>query len=374
MTSILIICYSELHRDPRVLRQIEWLASDFKLITFGFSDAGSASQFVQASQPYQTRMDKLRRFFWLALRRYSSAYWTRYRTASLTTLQKYDFDLIIANEIDAVPLARRLGESKRVPIIFDAHEYYFDYAQVESWKERLKRQEIQFQFKTYVHEIDSVLTVSAGIQNIYKSKWNIATRLVRNASGYKDLHPSSVKGKLRLVHHGGAIPGRQLEKMISMMDNLDDRFELHLYLVEVPVYRVYAEQLRSMASEKVYFHDPVPTNQIPEVINEYDIGVYLLPSTTINQRFALPNKFFEFVQARLALAIGPSEEMADYVRKFDLGIVASENDPLTLAAALRNITESQVQKFKRNSHEHARTLSSDSDKDVLLQEVNTLLK
>ena len=56
-------------------------------------------------------------------------------------------------------------------------------------------------------------------------------------------------------------------------------------------------------------------HELPRMANDYDVGLYLLPPTNFNQRYALPNKFFEFIQGRLAIAIGPSPEMAKLVER-----------------------------------------------------------
>ena len=51
-----------------------------------------------------------------------------------------------------------------------------------------------------------------------------------------------------------------------------------------------------------------------EFANQYDVGVFLLPASFPNQVHVLPNKLFDYIQARLAVAIGPSHEMAEVVR------------------------------------------------------------
>ena len=42
---------------------------------------------------------------------------------------------------------------------------------------------------------------------------------------------------------------------------------------------------------------------IAQEINQYDIGVYLLRDGNLNNKYAMPNKLYEFVQARLADAV-----------------------------------------------------------------------
>jgi hypothetical protein len=64
--------------------------------------------------------------------------------------------------------------------------------------------------------------------------------------------------------------------------------------------------------------------EIVPLSNAYDIGLYLLPPSSFNNLHALPSKFFEFLQALLAIAIGPFQEMARIVREFRYKVVAGK--------------------------------------------------
>ena len=69
---------------------------------------------------------------------------------------------------------------------------------------------------------------------------------------------------------------------------------------------------------------------------------------------ALPNKFFEFIQARLAIAIVPSPEMARLTREFDCGVVAEDFSSLSLARALTGLTAQGIDWMKRGADRAAR--------------------
>ena len=48
----------------------------------------------------------------------------------------------------------------------------------------------------------------------------------------------------------------------------------------------------------------------------------MLFPVNFNHIHAFPNKFFEFIQARLALVIGYSLEMIEIVKKYQIGVIA----------------------------------------------------
>ena len=137
----------------------------------------------------------------------------------------------------------------------------------------------------------------------------------------------------------------------------------------------YLEKLRRLARAQptVRLIPPVEPDQIIPVSHGYDMGLFLLPPLNYNYLHALPNKFFEFVQARLGVAIGPSPEMAPYVERHALGVVAEDFAPESLARALNRLTEDEVAGFKQNSHRAARELSSAPNRRLLEELVARLL-
>ncbi|MBK7701065.1 MAG: hypothetical protein IPJ39_21260 [Saprospiraceae bacterium] len=88
-------------------------------------------------------------------------------------------------------------------------------------------------------------------------------------------------------------------------------------------------------------------HNIVNFISKYDIGLYILEPTNFNNGMALPNKMFEFIQARLAIAIGPSPEMKSLVEEYNLGVVSADFDSKGLAISLNNLTHQNIIDFKR---------------------------
>ena len=91
--------------------------------------------------------------------------------------------------------------------------------------------------------------------------------------------------------------------------------------------------------------------------------MYLLPPTSFNTQHALPNKFFEFIQPRLAIAIGPSPEMAKIVEAHDCGVVARDFEPKSLANCLLKLDYNKINHYKCQSHRIARKLSAEQNRE-----------
>ncbi len=113
---------------------------------------------------------------------------------------------------------------------------------------------------------------------------------------------------------------------------------------------------------------------LPTFLNQFDIGLFLLEPTTFNYRHALPNKFFEFLQGRLGIAIGPTPEMAEIVHRTGTGIVASDFRPDSMVRALNALTAEDVNRFKQAAQAVAREYSAEVNREKFLAICRRVMK
>jgi len=384
MKTVAVISFTNLFTDPRVNRQIGFLSRDYSVIALGRAAPQiEGVRFVSLSFPrlpfLQRRWSRLFRFkrlgwILLLLRRFERYYWSQiYHRQVLQTLSRVQADLILANDIETLPIVLKAANGAKV--IFDAHEYApreFE----ESLAFRIFYQKhYEYLCRRYIPETDAMLTVCEGIADRYASDTGVKPTVVTNAAAYAELEPVFLKDnqKIRLIHHGNSSPTRKLEKMIRMMDFLGERFELNLMLMETN--RPYLERLKSMAGTRsdVRFLPPVQMRELPHFLRQFDVGVYILEPGSFNNRHALPNKIFEFIQARLAIAIGPSPEMARIVRKHGCGVIADDFSPESLARRLRDLDFRIINRFKEQNHRNAKKLSAEGNREIILDLVRNVL-
>lgn len=381
MKKILIIVYNDLHHDARVVRQINFL-KDTNTITVVCFDAPESlpAELIKIKKIKPTIFQKAITTFFLLSRFYEVAYKILYDFPRLRQeIKNRSFDLIISNDIETLPLAFKIKKSEK--ILFDAHEYApTHYEEKLVWR-ILFQGFNQFLCKKYLPLVDQMITVGDGLANEYSAHYGVQPIVLTNAPDFINLSPSPVNlNTIRLIHHGAASPSRQLEVMIKMMGYLDSRFSLDMMLI-IPNLankktRSYLNYLKSLIRDnpKVKIIPSVKSYHVIETIQQYDIGVYILPPISFNSANSLPNKLFDFIQARLAIAIGPTPEMANIVNTYKLGVVAEDFSPQALAKKLNSLTTSEILSFKMNADKSAKELSADNNKTILLNLVDKLLE
>jgi hypothetical protein len=203
--------------------------------------------------------------------------------------------------------------------------------------------------------------------------------IITNAPAFTNIRPNPTHPeKIKLVHQGIANPSRKLELMLDMMEHLDHRFTLDLMLME-PIHRsniIYLKKLKELAHKntRIRFVPPVPTDRIIPTVNQYDMGIVLIPPINFNYQNTLPNKFFECIQARVALAIGPIPEMKKITEKFEIGIVSEDFTALSLAQKIQSLTAGNIDVFKKNTTAVANELNAGKNEIIFTDLINRVLK
>lgn len=365
---LLIISTTDVASDARITRQIEFLQDDYDLVLAAFGPPADPIEieFIELPPaPAAARAAQVERVGLRMLGRYERAYWLddRLREWQQRLLKALPLDGIIVNDLYTLPLARSLGEG--IPIVFDAREHWTSESASWSWRRRLSMHNAhEWLVDDFVPGVAGLVTVSAGIARDFEQRTGIHAELVTNAPYFQDLAPSEVSEPIRLIHMGVADERRRLEATIEAVQTLGDRFKLDLVLVRDNDYRRRIAALVEPISN-IRLLPPVPVSEILAFANAYDIGVHLFPAVTPNQVFSLPNKFFDYVQARLAIAIGPSPEMAAVVREWNCGIVAESFEPDAFARALASVTRETVAEMKRNADRAARALTAERNRETM---------
>ncbi|MCC6298112.1 MAG: glycosyltransferase [Anaerolineales bacterium] len=391
--SALILCAVDPNINPRPNRMIRWLIEDFDVTVVGWTETsikeaksiallplGTIKPGVTALERTGNLMRRLLRGFVylyrLAAGRYEDIVWSQLGQALKLReqLKVQNFDLIVSHDCVMLPLAFS-ARGNRTKIIFDAREYYpKNYDDQLRWR-LLTKPVNQYLCDTYLQKCDLVLTVSPGLAREYAEEYGVSPEVVLSLPIYRELEPSPVDDdSVRIVYHGLAGESRKTEVMIEMMDFVEERFQLDLMLM--PTDDSYYRRIISMVESRknVKIIPPVSMSEIPSFINQYDIGLFLCPPANFNLEFALPNKLFEFIQGRLAVAIGPNKEMKKVVERYQCGVVAPDFDPRSLAQALNALTPEAIMQYKRKSHLAAAELSAETSRKQVRELFRSLLE
>jgi len=381
LKSALVISFTHLERDPRILRQIDWLSSNgwqIDALGLGAKPESISNMYSVALVPSLRRY--LAYLFLKPSERFDSLYGNGLPLELGAKLKSYD--LVILNELEYAPLTeiQKLESNTKKPILYiDLHENHLStaasnvfemFAFSKYWKWQLAK--VDDLIASYSGPL-RISSVESRIAKRYSNHFRRDVSVIRNAPSWHDLAPSETfEGRLRLVHHGMGTRNRGIETTIRAISSLPN-VSLDLYLVAGRFYKLKLEILTTLTftRKRVHVHQPVPTIAIPETINKYDLASVIIPPATENHLHALPNKFFESIQGRLAIVTGPNPSMAEIVDKEDIGVVLEDWSVRSLRTALKSIRRDDILKWKMNSDRVSSEYSSDSDREKFLRIISS---
>lgn len=371
----MVLVFSNLTSDTRVKRQIDFIKDDYDVTVASFdAENPNGYTFSKLNQTNLSFFKKILIAVTLLFGLNKIGYKLLHPYDSLVEkLSHIKFDVVIANDVETLPLAFGF----KTKVLLDAHEYAPRHFEDKLWWRIFFKGLNSSLCNHYIPKVERMTTIGHGLADEYRSNFGIQPLVISNASKYHELKPTQPQyNQIRLVHVGIANPSRKIELMIEMMEHLDYRFSLDMLLVTSvfasPKTKKYINNLtkKIKGDQRIKILPPVESHKLVEFINQYDVGVFLIPPVNFNYANTMPNKLFEYIQGRLAIAIGPSPEMASVVNDYAIGVVCENFDPKRLASKLNQLTPQELFRYKSNTQKAATELCAEHNKVLF----NNLLK
>lgn len=375
--NVLIITPNPLHNGPRLVREIDTLKCDYNITAIGSSPPhDSTIDFI----PYETvnfgLLDKLiRKFCQLVLKKPFLKPLPIATKRIHAVLDRLRPDIVIVHNPIHLPYLFSYTK-KDIKIVYNAHEYHpLEFEHDSEWL-RIQGRTYFNLYQQYLYKCDLVINVCDGIAAKCKEVFNVESLVIPNAASY---YNGKFKEKfspvpMRFIHHGGSNPDRKIEVMIEAFRNLGASYELDLMLVNNQKDYFGFLQGEIAKTPNVRLIEPVSFADIIPQLTAYHAGVYLLPPVSFNNTYALPNKFFEFIQARIPIVTGPSVEMKKIVEKYNIGAVTRNFTSEALVESIQNLSADQIHLFQQNTDLAARELSAESYQLVFKEAIIALVQ
>lgn len=363
----LILTKRKLCRAPRVRKEINYLNAKTAITAVGYSNPHiQGSTFIDYKSIFivgkiKRRLNKFqrswdKRFSNKGLRNINDLSTKDYKQVVDSLIEKIKPDVIIIHEPEWLPFVTTGDRACKV--IFNAHEYYPKQVETAEWQKKFGIYYKEL-YANYLKKVDLLINVSDGIAAICLKEYGKSSIVINNAGEYVDAKPESSNAEpIRIVYHGAATPARNLENIIHAVSQFPEKFSLDLMVDDnINDYVVHLRQLAADATN-INVLEQVPYEKITMQLQKYDLGIHLLPDTCFNHRHALPNKVFEYIQARIGLIVSPLPEMEKLVARHGIGIVTKGESKQDCIDALANISITDIEKFKHASHDAASLINA----------------
>ncbi len=244
-------------------------------------------------------------------------------------------DVVHANDLDTLPAGIALARRAGARLVYDAHELYSEF---EKPAPRLARRLLLMLEGSLARRADAVVTVSEGVARELQTRLRLAELplVVTNAPPRAEIAPTgSSDGPLRVVYQGGLGPGRGLDDLLTAAGAKDVLLTIRIRMAD-------PNALRQIVASRGLFDrvrvlDPVPPGEVLEALGEFEVGVIFDRPQSRNSDLSLPNKFFEYLMAGLAVVAPRLETIGPLVEGERLGLTYAPDDPDGLRSSLERL-------------------------------------
>lgn len=292
-----------------------------------------------------------------------------------------DADIYLANDWHMLPVAMRLAADRGTYYCYDFHEHALEeYRYREKWYSLSA-----FLKRVLIREIESrgiaqalvASTVSQGIADDVAREYKLGRQImeIRNVPNHVDLPEKKVRGVFDVLYHGLIVPDRGIEESVRSVALWRPEFR---FVLRGPGPDDYITHLKNVAQQtgvsgRVIFAPPVPMTELVRAAAAADIGLSTPPRTSKHNIYALPNKFFEYIQAGLAICVPDLPDMGRIVRQYDLGVLIGEVSPAAIADGINRLDTISVARYAANSRQAAKSLNWQSERAKLLESYSSAL-
>jgi hypothetical protein len=287
-------------------------------------------------------------------------------------------DLVVAHDYHTCPPAAELARRTGAAFVVDCHEYSrAEYPGNPGWMARERPFVIALQ-DDYLARADAVTTVSDGIARLLERDQALKRPVttVRSLPFYAQMPLRPVGERIEVLYHGIVGPERGLEVSIQSVRGWKPEYRL---TIRGNGESTYLDALKALSreagvAERVRFEPAVPFGEIIPAANQADIGLFVQSDLSPQKRLALPNKFFEYVMAGLALCIADLPEMATLLQRHDLGVLARKLQPDAVAEAVNSLSRDRIMHYKAQALAAARLLNWENEQRTMIALFDELMR
>lgn len=290
-------------------------------------------------------------------------------------------DVLLANDLDTLAANVLAGKLKRIPVVYDSHELFTGVPELVD-RPRVCKIWRWIEAKCLPH-VALAFTVSPSIAVHYHQQYGIPFRVVRNLP-VKSTHPvkpgnpisestPDSRDKPVIIYQGALNKGRGLESAIRAMEFLPEAQLIIAGAGDIE------EELKQLAAQSttgnVTFTGRLERERLNQLTRTASLGISVEEDLGLNYRYALPNKLFDYIQARIPVVVSDLPEMRRMVETYNIGLIATSNHPQTLASHFRTalFVSSMRNEWLRGLERAANELTWEKEEQVLLDAFSKLL-
>jgi len=290
---------------------------------------------------------------------------TRAVIRGAVVLARTPADIYHAHDDNALHAAYLVALLRGKPLIFDAHELPYVQPNITRWRTLcwMARNVL----RVMMRRCSGVITVSPSIVDQIQQRYGgKRATLVRNIPPYT---PPITSNRLReqlgcspetriALYQGAIQENRRLDILVRAAKYLSANQKIVLMGPGTSHRVLEALIAEEGVADRVHILPPVPYDELLLWTASADVGLSIFDgSFSLNQKYCLPNKLFEYLMAGVPVVASQLEDVVEILDHYDVGVTTPSIEPEavghTIAALLEDTTH--LEQMRQNALVAART-------------------
>lgn len=349
---VLLLALNEYQTDARSFNFLETF-SKLNLKSVGIFATIKGKQVSFAKQNQEIVYLKLKKFKRLAPK------WLEFCIKASLSVKNFSPKFVFCEDVYSLPIAYLFKRKYNSKIIYDSREIYSELASLR--KNNIKKNIIAYIEKGYVSFVDKILVTGELDKEILKEKFPSSNILVvyNYPPKAKNLQPVNFfqilgipTNSIIMIYQGMILEGRGLELSIKTLQYIENA---HLIIIGKGEFQEKLKELSKNLSvdNRTHFLGEIPYPQLLNYTAGGNIGLALIEPISLSYKLALPNKLFEYFQAKIPVIATRLPAIDRIFQEFRIGeLVKPEISPGSLAKVIKATYEhrdSFVEEIERAS-------------------------
>ncbi len=367
MKRVCVSVTNDLATDQRVLKVCDFLTRlGFKVTLVGVKKARSLPVLHIKVKTFRFRMWFEKGFLFYA----------EYNAKLFFYLLFKRTNLLVSNDLDTLLPNYLVASLRFKPLVYDSHEYFLGSTEI------IHRPFVRNFWGAIESRIfprlKHVITVNHSIADLYEKAYKNRPHVVRNLP-HRYIPDAALKredlglpiDKKIILMQGGAINlDRGAEELINAMKPQHGIEDAVLYFIGGgDVWDKIRQLTKELHLERrVHFLPKMPYQKMMRYTSLCDLGVSLDKPVSLNYKYSLPNKLFDYMAAGLPVLASPMIEVKKIVEGYDVGLCIQKHEPAHIAGKINEMLrdEENMKRWKSNALKVSSTLCWENEEKVLI--------
>ena len=272
--------------------------------------------------------------------------------------------LVQANDSDTL-LAGYALKKKGSKLVYDAHELYLESIRLKPFWVRWFFGSLE---KKLGRNIDGVFSVCQPILDTLNHKYgliNLPQNILYNTPPYQKSDFVPPGRRIKILYLGAYSQKRKMDYLYRAIKRIKN--------TQMTVMGPGWDESRA---GNITILPPVAPEEVVNMAQSYDIGVFPYVADNLNQLYSMPNKLFEYMMAGLAIAASDLPEVKKVITEAENGVLFNPRSTKDITIKLNYLVKNKeiLTKFKQNSLKFAKKYSWENQEKKQLKLYEEILE